>query len=599
MNAKVEAQDSIVVYPWTLWRASVAREPWRSLPRSLHVFVGVSVALTAIAIGLAAPLMRVPQAALVAVACVVGAAVFPIVRNPAGGTMHFVSTVWGAAAILYDPATTFMGIVVGWGLGNTLLHRRPWVAGPMNGLYHALPAAGAAALLAYLRASWPPAAVTALTALVVVLVMRPAYVTYITLYAWSRWKVPPWRYWVNRMTTDIGVQAMDVLWLTPIVAGAAIVPPPWTWVVLAGSVPLCGLDAVFGTAPYRIRATGRSVLADTPVPTHDPRLQAIAAQLNQGAALVDLDGTIVAITPLAMQLLGVHTVAAGTRLDALCPRETRERVNGLVRAARQGGQSGRLTVPISGSGSAAPRWLTLAATNRLDDPAVRSLVVTLSGLSDEQQPWRVLSHYADRAFALPLVQALEDERRMVATQFDSTLRQTLALMQLGLDRPQLSSELAPRDLLRRALEAARILQRAIAPPELDDLGLIAALHSYTEDLGRSGLTVTVVGITEDVSLPIPRDVALVAYRTIQWIVDNIVRRAGDTTATIRLSISDNHLRILIPEDGVPLAAKAVLGMIEGVAQIEGRLSLVDGKVQVQPVRGRGARVVVDLPMDPS
>jgi len=190
------------------------------------------------------------------------------------------------------------------------------------------------------------------------------------------------------------------------------------------------------------------------------------------------------------------------------------------------------------------------------------------------------------------VQALEDERRWVATRVDS-LRQTLAMAQFALTHPGGTGDPTVPELLQQALVGARAVERALAPPELSDLGVLAAIQTYTEELCAAGLEVSLEarGLKEG---RVGRDAELVAYRVVQWALDNVARHAGVTGARVEISNSSGCLRITVTDRGRGFQPDDVR-KLGGLAQMEGRVALVGGTLTISSALGQGTQVHVELP----
>ena len=570
----------------------VPREALAAQPRPYQVWT-IATSIAALAgIAVAWPQIVPAHAAMIVIAIVAGAAFVPIAPTPWGGFIVFLTPTFSTVGLLYDPASAFVGVTIGWAFGSTFFHRRePWRC-LSNGFISGVTTAISAAIVGSLRGHLPLAAVSALAPVAVVATRHIANTMLITASAYTRWNLPPWPYFTNRVTTDIAEEALDVVWLLPIAAGSVVLARDQWWILLFASLVLSAINRPLTQIAHRRRTATQAGVADGLLPTDDERLRGITTQLSQGAALAGPDGQLHAMTPLGMSLFGVSTLAVETRLQDLCLVDDGPRIDELFGLA--GRNWGLATGEVRVRSAVAPtRWVSLGVDNRLSDPAVRGFAVTIHEVTDEQRRWRALAQYADQAFAAPLVHALEEERRHVAREVDSSVRQTLAVLQLALDRPGLTRGVTPHDLVGQALRAARSVQRALAPPELDDLGLLAAIRTYCDELRNTGLEVDLDCALDD-HLRLSRDIELVAYRAIQWALDNVVRHAGVAHATVSLSVSNGQLRISIADNGRGFRPDTVR-TIGGLTQLEGRTRLVGGTVTVDSAEGKGTCVTVELP----
>jgi two-component system sensor histidine kinase UhpB len=210
----------------------------------------------------------------------------------------------------------------------------------------------------------------------------------------------------------------------------------------------------------------------------------------------------------------------------------------------------------------------------------------------------------ERARSAQALKAEEVERLRTSRELYDHLAQTLAGVLLRLR--VITSGHAPADddtleevrtEVRAALERARHVARRLHPPELDDLGLEAAVEAYARTLDEtSNLTVTV-----DVSRPIPTlgaEVCLAAFRIVQEALQNSARHSGATRASVSLSTVDDELTVEIVDDGRGFDAAEAIADRDGL----GLSSMLDraahrgGSLTVDSRPGAGTRVCLSMPI---
>jgi signal transduction histidine kinase len=157
-------------------------------------------------------------------------------------------------------------------------------------------------------------------------------------------------------------------------------------------------------------------------------------------------------------------------------------------------------------------------------------------------------------------------------------------------------------LLEQTMETVHRFARELRPAMLDDLGLGAALRSYTKAFSeRTGLPVHLeaVPIIEQLG----SDEKMVLYRVVQEGLTNVARHAHATEASvtiratrvvIRLEITDNGKAFSVDrKDDVDMPAEqkrlGLLGMQE-------RVRLVNGMFHIDSREGKGTTLRVDLPL---
>ena len=208
------------------------------------------------------------------------------------------------------------------------------------------------------------------------------------------------------------------------------------------------------------------------------------------------------------------------------------------------------------------------------------------------------------------VRAQEDERQRIARELHDELGQTLTALGLGLRGIGAMVETRPEQiptqtrtletLATNGLAGLQNLISGLHPPQLDDLGLSAALRWYAGEVSaRFGLDVRLVSRGEEPSLPPQMRIAL--YRIVQEAVTNIVRHAGAGHATVRVDYGDAGLAILVEDDGHGFDAAALMRgggsrPSWGLLGMRERTALIGGELDIDSRAGQGTRVTIMVPL---
>jgi PAS domain S-box-containing protein len=213
-----------------------------------------------------------------------------------------------------------------------------------------------------------------------------------------------------------------------------------------------------------------------------------------------------------------------------------------------------------------------------------------------------------RELSVRLLQTQDQERRRIARELHDSTGQKLAALAMNLSligksgktldargREMLAESLA---LLDQSASEIRTLSYLLHPPLLDERGLAAAVRWFTEGFNqRSGVQVKLKVPTELQRLPEEIEIAL--FRIVQEGLTNIHRHSGSSTATIRLTVDQNHVQLEVQDAGkglprsradghVDAMGVGITGMRERVKQLGGRM-----KIESSP---RGTTVSVTLPL---
>jgi signal transduction histidine kinase len=210
------------------------------------------------------------------------------------------------------------------------------------------------------------------------------------------------------------------------------------------------------------------------------------------------------------------------------------------------------------------------------------------------------------------VQAQESERQRIALELHDGLGQLLTALGMGLRAVIETLRTNPN----RAVQQAQHLEGLVAdgvselrrmvsglhPPQLDDLGLLAALRWYASEVtNRFNLPVQV---TTNGHMPVLQpEVRIVIFRIAQEAITNIIRHSHATRASVHLESDHTHLRLLIEDNGKGFDFKRVLepnpsqpnwglmGMLE-------RARLVGGTCNFHSILSIGTTVEFSLPITP-
>ncbi|CAN5572560.1 hypothetical protein BH23CHL7_BH23CHL7_10470 [soil metagenome] len=201
---------------------------------------------------------------------------------------------------------------------------------------------------------------------------------------------------------------------------------------------------------------------------------------------------------------------------------------------------------------------------------------------------------------------IQRERMRLATELHEGLAQHLALAVRELaflaSRPDEGAAQGSRDRLATSVNEAHRVVRA----GLEDLvggqvptgGLEATIQQVAERFRRRGMTVDVR--LEPLAIPIPAHVIAAMLRVVHEALANVQRHAGVSVAEVSLVQKDNHIRLIIadngrgcnPEElGIPGAGQF------GVSLMRERALAAGGRLAIDSSSGEGVRVMLLIPLD--
>ena len=199
--------------------------------------------------------------------------------------------------------------------------------------------------------------------------------------------------------------------------------------------------------------------------------------------------------------------------------------------------------------------------------------------------------------------SIEAERAAIARDIHDDIGGALAAVRFDVAWIQRNSQdeaiqahaKAAVDMLQHAIGASQRIMMDLRPPVLDQ-GLVAALQWLIEGFERR-TGVSTCFQTKQEHMNIPDDVQLVAYRTAQEALTNIVKYAQARHVHIDLSDSGQVLTLEITDDGQGIANGArdkpkAFGL-RGLAE---RAKTVHGWLDVSSHTDKGTSIILSVPL---
>ncbi len=199
-----------------------------------------------------------------------------------------------------------------------------------------------------------------------------------------------------------------------------------------------------------------------------------------------------------------------------------------------------------------------------------------------------------------LNEALENEAKRIAHALHDEAGQLLASVHFAI--AEMADELPPQSrarlqevkaLLNKIETELRNLSHELRPIILDRLGLLPALQFLAESVTRrAGIPITVRG-GEPGRLPPVVEITL--YRIVQEALNNVLKHARASSASIELAVEPERVSCTIRDNGVGFAAERIQhsdGL--GLAGIRERLNALGGSLHFasRPKRGTALRAEV-------
>ncbi|HEV2129049.1 MAG TPA: ATP-binding protein [Thermomicrobiales bacterium] len=150
------------------------------------------------------------------------------------------------------------------------------------------------------------------------------------------------------------------------------------------------------------------------------------------------------------------------------------------------------------------------------------------------------------------------------------------------------------ELLERATNELHDVIFELRPPDLDDLGLVAAIEAYVQTIQRTGLSCRLEASGDPPNFT--PEVRLSFYRIAQEALHNVVRHAGADEAVVRLETTDELVRMTVRDNGAGFdPAQAVQPASLGLLSMRERAESIGATFTILTRPGGGTAIVVERP----
>lgn len=216
-----------------------------------------------------------------------------------------------------------------------------------------------------------------------------------------------------------------------------------------------------------------------------------------------------------------------------------------------------------------------------------------------------------RALTADLNLTEQRERKRLAGDLHDYLAQLLVVMRMKLRQavPLIQAEKAAaflRDadhMLTQALDYTRSLVSQLAPPTLNEFGLLQSVEWLASQMRHHGVTVKIQPAAETVSLP--EDQAILLFQSVRELLYNVLKHAHADEATVSMRITPNsELHVTVEDEGDGFDAAALELQSAGSARfglfsLKERMATMGGRMSIESAVGRGTSVTLITPYWPA
>ena len=209
-----------------------------------------------------------------------------------------------------------------------------------------------------------------------------------------------------------------------------------------------------------------------------------------------------------------------------------------------------------------------------------------------------------------LIEAQENERKMISYELHDSIAQNLSYLKINCDTffdhqsgvsPDLTAKMRKQsELIAQTIDAIRELSYGLHPPSLDQLGITQTIFQLCEEFSdATGLSVDFIptgveALTHDQALEIN------IYRLIQEGLNNVRKHAEARHVKIVLVASHPNILLRIQDDGKGFDVKAREAELDatkrlGLRSMTERVNLLQGSIKIKSRINRGTKIFIKIP----
>jgi signal transduction histidine kinase len=205
-----------------------------------------------------------------------------------------------------------------------------------------------------------------------------------------------------------------------------------------------------------------------------------------------------------------------------------------------------------------------------------------------------------------LMTAQEDERKRISREFHDETSQALTSLMLTMralsanaqNEEQKEALLLGRDVAADILNKVRNLAVELRPPELDDLGLGAAITQYSNKFAADHnlkLDLQISGEEEQVD----GRIAVALYRIVQEGFSNIAQHSGADLVMLRIEFKQAEIAVTLADNGKGISDYDLLQAKRkrrlGLYGMQERVELLQGRMEIRESSLGGAELYIVIP----
>lgn len=219
-----------------------------------------------------------------------------------------------------------------------------------------------------------------------------------------------------------------------------------------------------------------------------------------------------------------------------------------------------------------------------------------------------------QSLSLLLLDCYEIERKRIARELHDELGSGLAVVKLRLTRIRKNIEIDPAkakeecqsilDYVDKVIENIYRITKDMSPAIIEDLGLTAGIRSLVNDLSETRALDIKTQIIDLDSLFNQNDRTrqIMIYRILQECLTNVVKHSNARRVSIVVRRDNGQAVVIVEDDGRGFDVEEVRSKHPeargfGLFNMDERVRLIGGSLDVKSKEGEGTRILLRIPLD--
>ena len=234
---------------------------------------------------------------------------------------------------------------------------------------------------------------------------------------------------------------------------------------------------------------------------------------------------------------------------------------------------------------------------------ILSIVRYQTRLHRHQQEKQKLNEEFAQTLLQSQLEIQEQTLQHISRELHDNLGQVASLIKINLNVLQLQDPINAaekiedtKELTKQLIADIKSLSVSLGNDRIAKSGLEGAIKTEVERLNKTGYFEVTYLLKGDMPF-IANDKAVILYRMVQEVLNNIVKHSDAKHISLLLTVKENLFILAIGDDGVgfDIAEKLKSGGA-GLTNLQNRAALIKSRLSVNSIIGKGTEIIIEQPL---